>query len=96
MKRVCKWILFVVLLILAVGQLPTAIGKNILILALLSLPIPAFQNAIDRLLSYSSQRLILVLAILACITRLPAEEYVAAGEQMGRFLYGIFEILAGC
>ena len=88
--KVCQWTFFVVLAVLAVGQIPTAIGWNFLVLAILAVPFPEFQNLLDRLFSHCSVRLFLVLLCLVCILRQPGEAYGAAGRQMARFLYGFF------
>ena len=93
MKKVCHWILFVILTFFAIAQLPTGIGRNFLILAVLAAPFQAIQNKIDWLFSQCSPRLFLALLCLLCITWQPMEEFEEEGKQMGRFLYGIFEIL---
>ena len=88
--KVCQKVFFVLLAVLAVGQIPTAIGWNFLILAILAAPFPEFQNLLDRLFSRCSVRLFLVLLCLVCIIRQPGEVYGAAGRQMAQLLYGIF------
>jgi len=91
--KVCQWMFFVVLAVLAVGQIPTAIGWNFLILAILAAPFPEFQNLMDQLLSRCSVRLFLALLCLVCMIGQPGEVYRAAGRQMAQFLHVLFEIL---
>ena len=90
MRKVCHWCLFLVLCFFAIGQIPTAIGWNFLILAILAAPFPEFQNLLDRLFSRCSVRLFLALLCLVCMIGQPGEVYGAAGRQMAQLLYGIF------
>lgn len=85
--------LFGILTFLAIAQLPTRIGWNFLLLAVLAVPVPAIRDKIDWLLSQCSLRHFLILFCLVCIIRQPIEEFEEAGKQMGRFLYGIFDAL---
>ena len=93
MKKVFQWCLFLILLFLAIAQLPTGIGRNCLILAVLAAPVPRIRKSIDRLFSLCSPRLFLVLLCLVCITRQPIEEFAEAGKQMGQFLHRLYEIV---
>lgn len=92
MRKASQWMLCMLLLVLAIGQIPTGIGRNFLILAILAAPLPVFQEFLDWLLSHCSWRRFLTLLCLVCIIKQPEEEYRAAGRQMAQFLYGICEI----
>ena len=93
LKRGLHWLCFSVFLILGIGQMPTVIGYQFLMLALLTVPIRVVHDFVDEMISLSAARWFYIFVIFRFLILLPAEEFSRAGKCMGRFLYTLCRIL---
>ena len=87
-----RWFFFILFLFLAIGQLPTYVGRYFLCMAVLACPIRKVVWFVNEMLKECSLRWFWFLYLVVALSRLSDDEFGAAGRRMGMFLRWLLEM----
>ena len=90
-KNGYRQIVFYILLIFAMGYLPSRIGMNLLLIAILACPINPLRSWVDRFLDISSGRLTWYVILAYFLGCYPLHEYEIIMNRIRNILNLIFE-----
>ena len=87
MKRIYQGILIVLLVLAGAGSMPSGLGGVFLLLAFFVAP----TKVLSKLMSDPVIRIVWILGLLVYLMFLPMEDVSRAGENMGWFLWPLWQ-----
>lgn len=92
LKRVCHYIIFAILLILAIGYLPSQIGVCLLCMAMMACPVSAVHRAVDFVLETCSMRITWFAILLIFMGYYPLEQFGIIEDRI-RYIFDLLSSL---